>query len=210
MITESFIDTQSTVRARILATRRLASDLAEDPADLLDLSAALGTEFRNVVGAILRAPERHAADVVRALGTAKGSRTAPPSAGDAPFVWMTLIPAGARSQRTVRAGWLSPRAVDAIAAEAHALGSGTEIRIIVPLDGGENTAARVHALCLGFPLDLKVTIEVQRDRSMPGSTSTRREHGSWWRSGGGPSHAGGGRRSFVGTWIVLDPAGAAS
>ena len=113
-------------------------------------------------------------------------------------------------RRTLRAGWLSPSAVAAIAAEAQAAGRGTEIRIIVPLDGGDDAAARVHQLCLAFPLDLTVTIDVQRDRSDLDRTSTRRARGSWWRSGGGPSAAGGDRRSFVGTWIVLEPAGATS
>jgi len=206
MITESFTDTQSTARD-VIANRRLASDLAEDPADLLDLAAALGTEFRHVVDALLRAPGRHAGDVVRSLAPSRGPRRGSSSTAHTPFVWMTLVPPGRCAERTVRAGWLSSAAVESIAAEARAAGSGTEIRIIVPLDGGDDAAPRVHALCLGFPLDLTVTIEVQRDRAALDGRHTR---GPWWRTGGGSSHEGGRQRSSVGTWVVLHPAGATS
>ncbi|HEY2388420.1 MAG TPA: hypothetical protein VGK30_15805 [Candidatus Binatia bacterium] len=189
MITESFLDTRSTVRDR--RGQRLAADLAEDPADLLDLAAALRTEVRSVVAAMLRTPERDTAEAIRGLATSKRPQARLPSGGRAPFVWVTIVPPGVRAPRTVRAGWLSSSAVEAIAAEARAVGDGTEIRIIVPLDGGDDTAARVHALCLGFPLDLKVTIDVQRDGTSRHAVETRRE-----------------QRAVAGTWIVLDPAGA--
>jgi hypothetical protein len=192
MTTEAFIDIRSTARARVAASQRFARDLAEDPADLLDLAATLGTKFRVVVGALLRAPERDPAETVRALAASRPRPTLP-SGAPAPFVWLTVVPDGVRAPRTVRAGWLSPNAVDAIAAEARATGPGTEIRIIVPLDGSADAAARVHALCLGFPLDLKVTIDVQRDRTAGDAAAPRHD-----------------RPSFAGTWIVVAPAGAAS
>jgi hypothetical protein len=193
MTTESFFDVRSTARARVATSQRLARDLAEDPADLLDLAAALGTEFRVVVGAVLRAPEHDPAETVRALATSRRPRPTLPSGAPAPFVWVTIVPDGVRAPRTVRAGWLSPSAVDAITAEARAVGPGTEIRLIVPLDGGADAAARVHALCLGFPLDLKVTIDVQRDRATGDAVEMRRT-----------------RPAVAGTWIVLAPAGATS
>jgi len=190
------------MRAELLATRTLAADLAADPADLLDLCATLGLEFRQVVHSLLRAPAR-APEVVRSLGLPR--RAGSPTTS-APFVWVSLVRAG-HPEQTVRAGWLGPHAIAAITNEARAAGPDTEIRILVPLDGGDGMPARVHGLCLGFPLDLKVTVEVQRDAQRAGATP-RRIRGSWRRprDGGSPHDRG---RSFgAGTWIVLHPAGA--
>jgi len=191
MFTESFTATErpagSFSRASApFAGRILAADLATDPADLLDLSAALGVEFRSVVAALLRTPERPAADVLRSLAVPPERRPGLPSGGNAPFVWVRLRSPGRRQQRVVRAGWLVPDAVAALAAEARAVGTGTEIQIIVPLDGGDGAAARVHALCLDLPPDLTVTIDVQRDR--PAAVARRT-----------------GARFRPGTWVVLEP-----
>lgn len=207
MITESSIPAASTP---ILASRALAADLAADPADLLDVSAALGLQFRDVIGALLRAPGRPAPEVVRRF---RGPTTVPrgiASGGAVPFVWVSLVPSGHRRSRIVRAGWLEPAAIAAIAAEARMTGAGTEIRIIVPLDGGDGAAARVHALCLGFPLDLRVTIDVQHDHPARNDRPGRRSRGSWWRSSEDRTRGGGTARFRPGTWVVLDPLRAAS
>jgi hypothetical protein len=188
----------------------LAADLAADPADLLDVSAALGLQFRDVIGALLRAPGRPAPEIVRGLHGSTTVLRGIASGGAVPFVWVSLVPPGHRRSRIVRAGWLEPAAVAAIAAEARMTGAGTEVRIIVPLDGGDGAAARVHALCLDFPLDLRVTIDVQQDHPARNDRPGRRPGGSWWRSSEDGTRGAGRARFRPGTWVVLDPLRAAS
>lgn len=208
MITESFTNVHPAARAAVLASRALATDLAADPADLLDVSATLGVEFCEVVAALLRAPDHSASSAVRSLATlAPGRRRAGPAGEAPPFVWVSLVRPGRRSPRIVRAGWLVPAAIEAIAAEARATGIGTEIHVIVPLDDAEGTAERVRGLCAGFPSDLKLRIDVQReepDRPVRGTRGPRHSRGDASRD----SRRDG--RFRTGTWIVLDPIGATS
>ncbi len=220
MFTESFSEIHSAVHVRasrpayrsgVLASATLAADLAADPADLLDVSAALGLASSAVIEALLRAPDRSASSTIRSLA-APEAWTYPPHGGTRPpFVWVSLTRPGRLAARTVRAGWLVPAAVDAIAAEALRAGRGTEIHVIVPLDGDDGTAASVYALCAGFPRELTVTIEVQSDERPlarpPGGARTSK----WRPSGARPRDDRRGRDRFrPGTWIVLDPSGAAS
>jgi hypothetical protein len=214
MIPESSPATHSTARMGALPSRALATDLAADSADLLDVSAALGIEFCKVVEALLSAPSRSASSAVRSLATLVPGPYPKEEPGETPpFVWVSLVRPGRRSPRIVRAGWLVPAAVEAIAAEARAAGGGTEIHVIVPLDDAEGTAARVRGLCAAFPPDLKLTIDVQREEPAAHDRSARPTRGPRRRSGGGAGPTQDGRhdgRFRTGRWIVLDPIGATS
>jgi hypothetical protein len=212
MVPESFTNTHPIARPGALASRALAMDLAADSADLLDVSAALGIEFCKVVDALLRVPDRSASSAVRSLATRAPELSVTVPAGDTPpFVWVSLVRPGRRSPRIVRAGWLVPAAVEAIAAEARTAGVGTAIHVIVPLDDAEGTAERVRALCAAFPPDLQLTIEVQREEPAADDRSVRPRRGPHRRSGGGATQDGGRDGRFrAGTWIVLDPIGATS
>jgi hypothetical protein len=209
MVTESLVERRSAVGA--LASGTLAADLAADSADLLDVSAALGLELRRVVAELLRAPDRPAPRVVRALATMGPRTRLPAPQGDVPpFVWVRLIPTGRRPKLTLRAGWLVPAAVELIAAEARAAGPETEVQIIVPLDSGDRAAAQVRALCAGLAPGIKLTIDVQDEQRTSRRPPTRWT--GWWGPSGRASRdtrpGGHGYRS--GTWIVLGPVGATS
>jgi len=207
MVTESVSHQPAARHPRASGT--LAVDLAADAADLLDVSAVLGLEFRRVVAALLRAPERPAADVVRTLAS-RPPRMTPPSGEAPPFVWVRFISPGRRPKLTVRAGWLVPATVHLIAAEARAAGGDTEVQVIVPLDSGEAAAARVRALCAGIAPDVKLTIDVQGEE--PGGRRRAERRGRWRPSG--PSSSPDPRRADhrfgTGTWIVFGPLGAMS
>lgn len=201
------------------ASGALAADLAGDSADLLDLSAALGVEFRRVVTELLREPARPAPAVVRTLAALGASPRPGGPHGDAPpFVWVRLVPTGLRARSadrkrlTVRAGWLEPAAVRCIAAEARAAGPETEVQIIVPFDSGEAAAARVRVLCSAVAPEVKLTIDVQGEE--PSSRRPPARRTGWWgpsgRASRGARPAGGASGFRTGTWVVLGPVGATS
>jgi hypothetical protein len=212
MIPESFTNADPNARMGALASRALATDLSADPVDLLDVSAALGVEFCRVVDALLRAPDQSASSAVRSLASLVPGLRHPAPAGEAPpFVWVSLVRPERRSPRTVRAGWLTPAAVEAFAAEARAAGVDTEVHVIVPLDDAEGTAERVRRLCAAFPPDLTLTIDVQCEDPAANERSVPRTRGPRRRSGGGASRDSRRNARFgAGTWIVLDPIGATS
>ncbi|MBI3767098.1 MAG: hypothetical protein HY271_01240 [Deltaproteobacteria bacterium] len=210
MVTESVVERRGAA-AGTIASGALVADLAADSADLLDIAAALGLEFRHVVAELLRAPEQPAPSVVRALASiGPRPRSAPPQGDAPPFVWVRLVSAGHLPKLSVRAGWLVPAAVQLIVDEARAAGPETEIQIIVPLDSGEAAAARVRALCAGLAPEIRLTIDVQGETRSSRLPSARRT--GWWGPSGRGSHdpRPGGHGFRTGTWVVFGPVGAAS
>jgi hypothetical protein len=217
MVTESVhADTAGTAP---ITSAALAADLAADPADILDVAATLGIEFRRVVAELRRAPDSPAPRILDELTALRPRRAhAPHGDGAAPFVWVRLVPgvravprreygSGARDKSTVRAGWLDARAARLVAAEARAAGPATTVQIIVPLDSRPGTADRVRALCANLGDDIQLTIDVQRDtRTSRGPSLLRRTR--WWGPSGRASRDARpeGRGFRTGTWVVLDPA----
>jgi hypothetical protein len=204
MINESISDRRDATRAGALA-----ADLAADATDLLDVSASLGVEFRNVVAELLRAPDQPAESVVRTLAALAPRAATGGHDGDRPpFVWVRIVPPGRRPTLTVRAGWLVPTAIQLIAEEAKAAGRGAAVHVIIPFDSGYAAAARVQAACAAIAPDVTVTIDVQGSRAA--TTDATRRTRRWWRPPGGASGTRADRGGFRGTWIVFGPLGATS
>jgi hypothetical protein len=205
MVHESISDRRAATRAGALA-----ADLAADAADLLDVSASLGVEFRNVIAELLRAPEQPAQSVVRTLAAlAPRAATGGHDGYRPPFVWVRIVPPGRRPTLTVRAGWLVPAAIQLIAEDAKAAGRSAAVHVIIPFDSGYAAAARVRAACAAIAPDVTVTIDVQSDERAT-TTDPMRRNGRWWRPSRRASGTRADERGFRGTWIVFGPVGATS
>jgi hypothetical protein len=218
MVTESVLD--DTAGDAPITSGALAVDLAADPADILDVAAALGVEFRRVVAELRRAPASPAPRVLDDLTSLNPRPRARAPHGDdaAPFVWVRLVPstratshggAGARDAHEpvrVRAGWLDLQTAQAVIAEARAAGPATAIQIIVPLDSRAGTADRVRMLCAALGEDIELTIDVQRDTHTSRGPSVRRTR--WWGPSGRASRDARpeGRGFRPGAWVVLNAA----
>jgi len=198
----------------------LLTDLAADPADLFDAAVALGVEFQSVVADLLARRAASSHDLSEVLAArAPGRRVAGPDAEPPPFVWVRVLPAE-QSDATVRAGWLTPAALQLIVTDARAARAPARIEIFIPLDAGAGALARVRALCAAL-VDLDVVVRAQDEtgegwRTHPAFASGanartevrggKRWGTGWWRRGGGAGRKqsdGRRQRTYRATWVAV-------